>query len=668
MKHVLPLKEKEIEQRRLEAEARKVQRMKDAEGDAEARKIETAAEADSRRKLSDADAYRIEVTGKARRAQMARDSALIAKNPLLIQKTLADKLSRQDPGDRRAAGRRAASSRAACSARRPRGQVAAAVDTPHRGAAPMTTGASNVTAALPSCWSRWSRTIPRSCATRPATTRPRRRRCGAGTGWRCGARRPGFLEVYDHRHERPGYIRPTHRARPPARRGQRARAARRSSASCATRAAASRWASGTRRCACARRRPAPTRARSWRRSGRWRDRLARRASAVRADARDAALAGAHRGRGELRREVQVRRRRGDGQRGRRGRPAGAPLLRRRGVGARAGAPAAPRRSSGRGRRCSWRARACQDRTTLPLAPTEARAWNDRRAPGAAVDRVSGRERAVAGAARDACACGAPRRRLAGLRRGPPRQRSSRPRAPRRRPSASSRSPIAACSRPRTSTSTTRSRSAWRRRAGRPRRRAEAGRQARRRRRVRAARRGRDLRARRPDGGAGEDARPLGERCTYGVVWQSALRWAPSGSVATIAVQPLAAWTELWVAAARRPTAPGRSRRSRPATADPDNAVGYVEAAGFSPDGGAPAGGARGARRRPARPRRFQVVEAATLAVEKWAAHADKLGAFKRWSAAVVARRNAGAAMNAATLRWALVLAIVAAVGAQLVFD
>jgi uncharacterized membrane protein YqiK len=93
MKHVLPLKEKEIEQRRLEAEARKVQRLKDAEGDAEARKIEAAAEAETRRKLSDADAYRIEVTGKANAEQLARDSALIAKNPLLIQKTLADKLS-----------------------------------------------------------------------------------------------------------------------------------------------------------------------------------------------------------------------------------------------------------------------------------------------------------------------------------------------------------------------------------------------------------------------------------------------------------------------------------------------------------------------------------------------------------------------------------------------
>ena len=33
------------------------------------------------------------MTGKAQSAQLERDSALIAKNPLLIQKTLADKLS-----------------------------------------------------------------------------------------------------------------------------------------------------------------------------------------------------------------------------------------------------------------------------------------------------------------------------------------------------------------------------------------------------------------------------------------------------------------------------------------------------------------------------------------------------------------------------------------------
>ncbi len=93
MKHVLPFKEKEIEQRRLEAEAQKVSRMKEAEGQAEARRIEASAESDARKKLADADAYRLEITGKAASEQLARDSQLIAANPLLIQKTLADKLS-----------------------------------------------------------------------------------------------------------------------------------------------------------------------------------------------------------------------------------------------------------------------------------------------------------------------------------------------------------------------------------------------------------------------------------------------------------------------------------------------------------------------------------------------------------------------------------------------
>jgi regulator of protease activity HflC (stomatin/prohibitin superfamily) len=93
MQHVLPLKEKQIEQKRLEAEAAKVARLKQAEAEAEARRIESAGEADSRRKLADSDAYRLEVTGKASSEQMARESAIIAKNPLLIQKTLAEKLS-----------------------------------------------------------------------------------------------------------------------------------------------------------------------------------------------------------------------------------------------------------------------------------------------------------------------------------------------------------------------------------------------------------------------------------------------------------------------------------------------------------------------------------------------------------------------------------------------
>ncbi|MDR3415215.1 MAG: SPFH domain-containing protein [Nevskia sp.] len=93
MKHVLPFKEKQIEQRKLEAEAEKLARIKTAEGTAEARRIEAAGEADSRQKLADAEAYRLEHIGKITSAQMERDGELLSKHPLLIQKTMADKLS-----------------------------------------------------------------------------------------------------------------------------------------------------------------------------------------------------------------------------------------------------------------------------------------------------------------------------------------------------------------------------------------------------------------------------------------------------------------------------------------------------------------------------------------------------------------------------------------------
>jgi len=93
MRFTLALKEKAVKQARLEAEARKAHRVKVAEGEAAARRIETAAEAEARRKLADADAYRLEVTGKADSDKLARDSQLIAQNPLLIQKAVADKLS-----------------------------------------------------------------------------------------------------------------------------------------------------------------------------------------------------------------------------------------------------------------------------------------------------------------------------------------------------------------------------------------------------------------------------------------------------------------------------------------------------------------------------------------------------------------------------------------------
>jgi regulator of protease activity HflC (stomatin/prohibitin superfamily) len=93
MKHVLPFKQKQIEQRQLEAEADKLARIKMSEGMARARVIEAQGEADSRRKLADAEAYRQDLVGKVASEQLERDGALLTNNPLLIQKVMADKLS-----------------------------------------------------------------------------------------------------------------------------------------------------------------------------------------------------------------------------------------------------------------------------------------------------------------------------------------------------------------------------------------------------------------------------------------------------------------------------------------------------------------------------------------------------------------------------------------------
>ena len=69
-----------------------------------------------------------------------------------------------------------------------------------------------------------------------------------------------------------------------------------------------------------------------------------------------------------------------------------------------------------------------------------------------------------------------------------------------------------------------------------------------------------------------------EHCTYAVVWPGSIRIAPRGDVMTLAQSPLAAWTELVLLrrGAKEPTT------LAPAAVDPD--LGYVEFAGWSPDG------------------------------------------------------------------------------------
>jgi regulator of protease activity HflC (stomatin/prohibitin superfamily) len=93
MKHVLPFKQRQIEQRKLEAEADKQSRIRTAEGSAEARRIEADGEAKARQRLAEAEAYRMQKVGMAGAEQMAREGALLSRHPLLIQKAMADKLS-----------------------------------------------------------------------------------------------------------------------------------------------------------------------------------------------------------------------------------------------------------------------------------------------------------------------------------------------------------------------------------------------------------------------------------------------------------------------------------------------------------------------------------------------------------------------------------------------
>ena len=93
MRHVLPFKQRQIEQRVLEAEAENAARVKNAEGQAHARRIEANGEALARQRLAEAEAYRLQKVGVANSEQMAREGALVTQHPLLIQKTLADKLS-----------------------------------------------------------------------------------------------------------------------------------------------------------------------------------------------------------------------------------------------------------------------------------------------------------------------------------------------------------------------------------------------------------------------------------------------------------------------------------------------------------------------------------------------------------------------------------------------
>ena len=93
MQYTLPLKEKQIQQSKLEAEARKEATIKNAEAAAEAKVIDSKAELQRRNMLADAEANRIRVTAVADAERLKSEAAVLKQNPLLINKIVAEKLS-----------------------------------------------------------------------------------------------------------------------------------------------------------------------------------------------------------------------------------------------------------------------------------------------------------------------------------------------------------------------------------------------------------------------------------------------------------------------------------------------------------------------------------------------------------------------------------------------
>lgn len=93
MQYLLPLKEKQIQQSKLEAEARKESTVKNAEAAGEAKLIDSKAEMERRKLLAQAEAERIRLTAAADAERMKSESTILKQNPLLINKIVAERLS-----------------------------------------------------------------------------------------------------------------------------------------------------------------------------------------------------------------------------------------------------------------------------------------------------------------------------------------------------------------------------------------------------------------------------------------------------------------------------------------------------------------------------------------------------------------------------------------------
>jgi regulator of protease activity HflC (stomatin/prohibitin superfamily) len=93
MQYTLPLKQKQIEQTKLEAEARKESTIQNAEAEGQAKVIDSKAELQRRNMLADAEANRIKVVAVADAERERSEAAVLNQSPLLINKIIAERLS-----------------------------------------------------------------------------------------------------------------------------------------------------------------------------------------------------------------------------------------------------------------------------------------------------------------------------------------------------------------------------------------------------------------------------------------------------------------------------------------------------------------------------------------------------------------------------------------------